>query len=92
MLNNLDLFENFFYDVKKCEDMSEILKAYGGSSIYVPSFKNTYRNNEIVDEYLTLLNSGVENSLAIRQIAKKHNLSVNSVYNITKDAREPRLF
>ncbi|MBR8463640.1 hypothetical protein KDD93_03510 [Campylobacter sp. faydin G-24] len=92
MLSNYDLFVDFYNRVKNSDDISEIIKEYGGANIYVPSYKTTFRNDDIINEYETLVNNGKPASIVIREIATKHNLSYNSVQAIIKEIREPSLF
>ncbi|PPB54967.1 DNA-binding protein [Campylobacter hyointestinalis] len=87
MLSNYDLFVYFYNRVKDSDDISEIIKEYGGASIYVPSYKTTFRNDDIANEYEALVNSGKSASIAIREIATKHNLSYNSVQAIVKESQ-----
>lgn len=92
MLSNYDLFVDFYNRIKDSDGISEIIKEYGGASIYVPSYKTTFRNDDIANEYKALVNSGKSASIAIRELAAKHNLSYNSVQAIIKEAKEPSLF
>ncbi|MBE2986636.1 DNA-binding protein [Campylobacter sp. RM12920] len=92
MLSNFDLFVEFYQKVKDSEDIAEVLKEYGGSSIYVPSYKSTYRNADILDEYEQSIKDGKSSTAAIREIAAKHNLSYNSVSAIIRELKEPALF
>ena len=92
MINNFDLFVEFYNKVKESSDISEIIKEYGGASIYVPSYKGTFRNYDILKEYEEGIRLGKPRPVVIREIAAKHNLSYNSVCAITKEIREPSLF
>jgi len=92
MINNFDLFVEFYNKVKESSDISEIIKEYGGASIYVPSYKGTFRNYDILKEYEEGIRLGKPRPVVIREIAAKHNLSYNSVCAITKELREPSLF
>ena len=92
MINNFDLFVEFYNKVKESSDISEIIKEYGGASIYVPSYKATFRNQDILRQYDEGIKLGKPRPVVIREIAAKHNLSYNSVCAITKELREPSLF
>ncbi|MBE3606103.1 DNA-binding protein [Campylobacter sp. RM13119] len=92
MLSNYELFVEFYSRIKESEDISEIIKEYGGANIYVPSYKTTFRNDDIANEYDTLVKNGKSVSIAIRELATKHNLSYNSIQTIIKEAKEPSLF
>ncbi len=92
MVSTVELFEEFFKKIKECESISDIYKEYGGSSIYVPSYKSVCRNEEILNEYEAMLKDGSYSSTIIRRLAGKYDLSVSQIYAITKDKREPTLF
>ncbi len=92
MVSTVDIFEEFFKKVKECDSISDIYKEYGGSSIYVPSYKSVCRNEDILAEYDAMLRVGKGGSATIRTLANKYDLSVSQVYAITKEIREPSLF
>ena len=92
MINSFDIFAEFYNRVKESESMADIIKEYGGANIYVPSYKGTFRNYDILKEYEEGIKLGKPRPVVIREIAAKHNLSYNSVCAITKELREPSLF
>lgn len=92
MINNFDLFVEFCNKVKESSDISEIIKEYGGASIYVPSYKATFRNQDILRQYDEGIRAGKNSSVVIRELAQVHNLSYNTISSITKEVREPSLF
>lgn len=92
MINNFDLFAEFYNRVKESESMADIIKEYGGANIYVPSYKGTFRNYDILKEYEEGIRAGKNSSVVIRELAQAHNLSYNTISSITKEAREPSLF
>ena len=79
MITNKELWEEFYQQIKDSENISDIVKEYGGSSVYVPSYKSTYRNDDIIEDY--------EKGLTIKELAKKYDLSETGVYRITKELR-----
>ncbi|PLY08390.1 MAG: hypothetical protein C0625_02035 [Arcobacter sp.] len=88
-VTNYDLFEEFFNFIKNPEtDLNSAIKEFGGSSFYVPSYKTTCRNDEIIEEYKERLG---EKHLA-KKLAKKYDLSESQIFIITKPLREPSLF
>ncbi|MBN7287436.1 MULTISPECIES: Mor transcription activator family protein [Campylobacter] len=91
-INNFDLFVEFYNKVKASEDISQIVKEYGGANIYIPSYKATFRNQDILKQYDEGIREGKNSSVVIRELAQAHNLSYNTINNITKEAREPSLF
>ncbi|MGG7074557.1 Mor transcription activator family protein [Campylobacter sp. 9BO] len=91
MISNFDLFTDFYEKIKQSESVAEVLKEFGGSSIYVPSYKSTFRNDDITNEYNALLKSGKPCTVAIREIAAKHSLSYNSIVGIIKESRQRKL-
>ena len=92
MINSFDIFAEFYNRVKESENMADIIKEYGGASIYVPSYKATFRNQDILRQYDEGIRAGKNSSVVIRELAQAHNLSYNTISSITKEAREPSLF
>lgn len=92
MVTTVELFEEFFQKIKECDSIIDIYKEFGGSSIYVPSYKSVCRNEEILNEYEAMSKDGRSGSGIIRRLASKYDLSVSQIYAITKDIREPSLF
>lgn len=88
MLNNFDLFIEFYNSVKESTNIKDILKQYGGGNIYIPSYKGTYRNGEIIKKYNDGVKMGKNTTLLIRQIAAEYDLSYNTVLNITRGVRD----
>lgn len=88
MLNNFDLFIEFYNNVKKSENIKDILRQYGGGNIYIPSYKGTYRNTEIIEKYDDGIKMGKNSAILIRQIAAEYELSYNTVLNITREVRD----
>ncbi|EJP75566.1 Mor transcription activator family protein [Campylobacter sp. FOBRC14] len=91
-INNFDLFVEFYNKVKESSDISEIIKEYGGANIYIPSYKATFRNQDILRQYDEGIRAGKNSSVVIRELAQAHNLSYNTISSITKEVREPSLF
>ena len=87
MLTNIDIFEEFYRVVKQSDSISDVYKEYGGSSVYIPSYKTSLRNSDILDEYMELKQKGLGSTHIVKLIATTHNLSVSQIYNITKEAR-----
>ena len=81
-VDSYEIFEEFFRRVKAAEDIEEVIREYGGSSIYVPSYKNTHRNERIYKMWL----DGVD----IRTICREFELSESRVRGIIKDMRQRR--
>ena len=75
MINSFDLFAEFYNRVKESENMADIIKEYGGANIYVPSYKGTFRNYDILKEYEEGIKLGKPSPVVIRESAAKHNLS-----------------
>lgn len=87
MINSFDIFAEFYNRVKESESMADIIKEYGGANIYVPSYKGTFRNYDILKEYEEGIKLGKSSPVVIREIAAKHSLSYNSVCAIIKEIR-----
>ena len=92
IVNNFDLFVEFYNCVRNSDDISEVLKEYGGANIYVPSYKSTFRNRDILEEYKEESKAGKPGAVIIRELSAKHGLSYNSISSIVKENRQPGLF
>ncbi|EPB4327451.1 Mor transcription activator family protein [Campylobacter jejuni] len=72
-----------------------MLKEFGGANIYIPSYKTLLRDEELQEDFKTLIKQGLTTKNASLECAKKYDLSLNAVYLITKELREnlePSLF
>jgi Mor family transcriptional regulator len=88
-VTNFDLFEDLFTYIKKPDvTIENVIKEHGGSSLYIPSYKTTFRNEEIIKAYKERRG---ERQLA-KKLAKEHSLSEAQILLITKPLREPTLF
>ena len=89
-ITNLDLFEELFNFIKKPEvTLNDAIKEHGGVTYYIPSYKTTCRNDDIIKEYRKYYG---ETGLA-KKLAKKYDLTERQIYDITKEVREtPSLF
>ena len=88
-VTNYDLFEDLFNFIKNPNvDISDVIKEHGGSSLYIPSYKTTFRNDEICEEYKKRQG---EKRLS-KKLAKQYGLSEAQILLITKPLREPTLF
>ena len=76
-----DLYEHLelLYEIVGEEKYLEIVRMYGGSNLYIPTYKATIRNSrnrEIKRRY-----NGVNGSL----LAAEYGMSVNNLRNIVKE-------
>jgi Mor family transcriptional regulator len=92
MVDNIDIFTDFFEKIQNGCTMSDVLKEYGGSNIYIPSYKTVMRDDEIREEFLQRVGRGQSVSSIIKDLSREHQLSNSRVYSITEDLREPSLF
>lgn len=84
-VTNFDLFKELYnFVVNPDNDLNATIKEFGGSSIYIPSHKTTFRNNEIIEQY--------KQGISVKKLARAFDLSEPQIYAITKEAREPSLF
>ncbi len=88
-VSNLDLFEEMYSLIKHPDtDIKKVIQEYGGSSLYIPSYKTTCRNDDIFEEYKNRMG---EKHL-VNKLAKKYQLSMSQIFKLTKTTREPTLF
>lgn len=89
-VTNFDLFEELFNMIKKeTTTINDVVKEFGGSNYYIPSWKSIARNDEIIKEYKE--SRGKVKNIT-KTLARKYELSEAQIYAITKDVREPTLF
>ncbi|WP_298026852.1 Mor transcription activator family protein [uncultured Campylobacter sp.] len=84
IINNFELFVEFYERIKKSANQSEILKDFGGANIYIPSYKATFRNDDIRKEYKEGLKAGKTKTILIRELAAKFDLSYSTISKIIK--------
>lgn len=78
-VTNFDIFEEFFNQIQSGATIRDIVKEYGGMSIYVPSYGLTYRKGDVMEAY----NRGDQP----KRIARDQGLSLSRVYEIIKEER-----
>lgn len=81
MLSNNEIFDEFFEQVKS-RTKEDILREYGGSAIYIPSYKTTARNDEIVREFKYLSSIEINKYKIYRALSFKFGLSVCRIKKI----------
>lgn len=84
MISNYDLFMEFYKRVKGSKKVGEVLKEFGGSNLYIPSYKSTERNRDIQREFSELCDLGKSKPQAIRDLSTKYGLSYNRVQGIVR--------
>lgn len=83
-VSNFELFEAFVVFIREHDDIDEILREYGGSQLYIPSYKTVSRNDNVIEDFLE--------GMSIPELRRKYDLSSNRIYEITREVREPKLF
>ena len=73
-----DVIENLalMYDIVGEEKFLEIIRMYGGSNLYIPTYKSVIRssrNREIAKRY---------NGVNASQLAREYGITVNQIRNI----------
>jgi len=83
MISTYEIFEEFY---KFCREntIQEVIKEYGGGSIYIPSFKSTHRDEEIYEKF--------KNGASIKALKKEYDLSSSSIRRIIREQKQQRLF
>jgi Mor family transcriptional regulator len=84
-ITNLDLVKEFVKFIKSAASLDEVIKEYGGCSIYIPSYKTVYRNDEIRVKYLEMRESKATN-IALH-LAREYDVTTRQIYTITQDLR-----
>lgn len=95
MISSQDLFEAFVEDVRAGATIKQLVKTYGGGSIYIPSYKAFLRDEDLRKDYDDYRHKGLKDAEIVRLLSQEYDLSHGRVYNLTKALRvkwEPRLF
>ncbi|MDR1975576.1 MAG: hypothetical protein LBQ18_01140 [Campylobacteraceae bacterium] len=95
MIANEEIFLQMFNDIRSGMSIEGVCKNYGGSNIYIPSFKTMGRNEEIRTEYKKRLSEGADTVRTIRLLTREYNLSYAHIFKIVntpKTPTEPTLF
>lgn len=86
MISNYEIFQETYKFIKDSESEKEVLKEFGGSSIYIPSFKSIYRNEEIREKYTHMRNEGKTG--IVKKLAYEYNLTESQIFRLTKMIRD----
>lgn len=86
-ITNLDLVEELVSFVKEpTNDLKEVLKEYGGSTFYIPSYKTIYRNEQILKDYEEhQYKTGI-----YKELSRKYEISERQIQTITKPIRDKK--
>lgn len=84
MVKNLDIFLDLFNKIKEGATQEEICKNFGGSSIYIPSYKKTKRDSDIRKQYQSLMERKISKKQTMLQLQRQYNLSEQHLYKIIK--------
>lgn len=79
MLSNKDIFEHFI-EYAKNHTLEEIIEEFGGGHIYIPSYKSTFRDAQILKLY--------KQGLSPKKLKKQFNLSESRIRSIIKNQLE----
>ena len=89
MINNFDLFEDLFEDLfdfikDPNNDINKAIKHYGGSTFYIPSYKTTIRNTELLKEY----KENIQKKGIVKVLSQKYDLTERQIYTLTRQIRK----
>jgi Mor family transcriptional regulator len=88
-----ELFLELYNSIRGGATIEDVCKNFGGSNIYIPSFKSLGRNDELIAEYDKRIKEGQDKSNILRELAIEYNLSLAHTYKIIKASKEqPSLF
>jgi Mor family transcriptional regulator len=82
-ITNYDIFESLFHFIKNSNDINEVIKEYGGGVIYIPSYKTTLRNEDILREY----QENIKHTGIVKKLSRKYGITERQIYTLTKDLR-----
>jgi len=86
ILSNFDFFEDLFNAIKESDSINDVIKEYGGSSIYIPSYKSIYLHDDIRKKYLEYKENNTQG--AVKKLSREFGISERQIYSITKELRE----
>lgn len=85
MINNFDLFEDLFNFIKDPDnDINKVIKDYGGSTFYIPSYKTTIRNDELLKEY----KENIQKKGIVKILSQRYDLTERQIYTLTRQIRQ----
>ncbi len=85
MINNFDLFEDLFNFIKAPNnDINKVIKDYGGSTFYIPSYKTTIRNDELLKEY----KENIQKKGIVKILSQRYDLTERQIYTLTRQIRQ----
>jgi hypothetical protein len=87
-ITHTDLFYQLYDDIKSGISINEICKSYGGGNLYIPSYKRTFRNNHIINDYQNKLQSGKTKARIIKQISQEYDLTPAAIYKILSNQKK----
>ena len=77
--NGLSDLAEFVQLIKGGADLEEICRSFGGTNLYIPSWKTTCRNQILKEEYLK--------GVSPRSLAIKYCLTEKRIYDIIKETK-----
>ncbi|MCF6207445.1 MAG: hypothetical protein L3J47_11235 [Sulfurovum sp.] len=83
-ISNQEIFESFYAYCKE-HTIEEVVREFGGSNLYVPSFKTMFRDRELVADHLA--------GMSMRDMQRKYYLSDTQIRRIiAANKPQPSLF
>lgn len=92
MVSNVEIFDELFERIQRGASRKEILQEFGGSNIYIPSYKTILRDDDIFATYQTLQKSETTQKRIMLTLSQQFNLSEQQLYKIIADKSQPSLF
>lgn len=80
MISTYDLFEAFYHYCRE-HTIEEVIREYGGGSLYIPSYKSTHRDEAIRKAYAE--------GVSVRTLQRQHQLSASQIRRILR-AGQPK--
>ncbi len=102
MADNIEIFEQFYKEVKESLTIEYFIKEWGGVNITVPAFIGEYRDRAIWERYGQLKNMGEKHkhltlsrefglsSSKIRQTLRRYRGEVGLFANMAEDSDDER--
>jgi len=87
MSASLEIFQELYNDIRKSESIEEVIEAWSGVLITIPSFIGEIRDKAIYRHYLTLSPDYTQNRKEII-LAKKYGITTNTIKRVLKKFKE----
>ncbi len=84
-ITNEEIVEEMYAFIKDSNSIKDFIKEYGGGTVYIPSYKTIFRDEDIKNDYIEM-KKNKETKIAFK-LARKYEVTERQIYDITKTLR-----